>query len=146
MFDEIEKRIKQLTFNNSILFQKVLTAVDPDVVMANGAVKYDTAFLVDMAETSNDDNDMTMYHSQSITHSFAVVIAVRSLNDRLGSNVNKRLANFKNTTRLALTGWSPDPEIYSEINFVRGETLSFLNGGVFWLEEYKTDYLLRGEQ
>jgi hypothetical protein len=144
MFDEIEKRIVQLTFNNSILFQKVLTAVDPEVVMANGRVSFDTAFVVDMTETSNSDDDMTMYHSQSITHTFAIIIAVRSLNDRLGSNVNKRLANFKNTTRLALVGWSPDPAIYSEINFVRGETLSFENGGVFWLEEYKTEYLLRG--
>lgn len=146
MLEHVELRLKNATLHNKKLFQKVLTAVDEELVVSNGTLKSDAAFVIATGETSAGPDDTTVIHSQQINFNFAVIIAVRSLNDKLGSNVNARLKTIKEETRKQLLGWTPDAHEFNEISFVRAEAISFVNGGLFWLEEYTTDYLYRSDQ
>lgn len=146
MFDVLETRIKEITKYGKPVFKKVLTAVDESVVIENGTLKYDAAFLIDTGESAVAPYDTTQLYSQQFNQNFAVVIAVRSLNDRLGTNVNTRLSTLKDALRSSLLGWTPDIRTYNEISFVRAELVTFVNGGAFWLEEYTTDYTYRGNQ
>lgn len=140
----IETRLKAIKIGGTPLFQQVLTALDPDTVIEAGAVTKDSAFVVPVRESAISNERTTGTFSQQTTTQFAVMIGIRSINDRLGQSINSRLRTAIIETRKALIGWQPDPEL-DPIEFNEGEIVAFLRGGAFWLEQYSTGYLFEQE-
>jgi hypothetical protein len=143
MFNKLIEKVKGLSYENKSLFNMVLSAIDPETVITNGKIHQDTAFIVELSEAGADPQDQTMVHQQNITYTFAVLMAIRNPNDPLGKNAPAKLQKFKQITRDAIAGWSPDPATYTPITFIKAEPLIYLNGGVFWMETFTTDYIYR---
>ena len=143
-FELLEDRLAALTVSGSKVFSSVMTAVDPETVIRNGIVTRDTAFVVPMGEIDTAGQVNTYVASQDIQETVGVMIAIRSINDRYGKDVNARLNTIKKAVRNIITGWEIE-QGYSSFVFTQGEVVEFLKGGVFWMEQYTTTYRFRKE-
>lgn len=141
---DVTARIKAIKTGNKPLFSTVLTALDPDVVIEDGIVRQDSAFVVPVREFAAENQRTTGIYSQEITVVFGVMIGLRSVNDRLGSNINERLQAAIKAVRASIVGWEPSTE-HEPVALVEGEIVAFMKGGAFWMEQYKTSYLYEQE-
>lgn len=139
-FDDIETRIRAINdAEGNPLFSSVMTALDQQTVLSDGIVLRDSAFIVPVGEYGAQELEYTCRNDQSVTQKFAVIVAVRAINDRLGKNVNSRLETIYRTLRSNLIGWEPDDSV-TPVIFVEGEIVYFAQGGAFWMETYSTTY------
>lgn len=136
---EITDRIANIQVDNKPLFTGVLTALDPDLVIKDGIVRQDTAFVIPVREAAPEGERQTYGYSQQIKVIFGIMIGVRSINDRLGSNINERLQRAIDEVRNAMLGWEPTD--HDPITFLEGEVVAFLKGGAFWMEQYQTSHI-----
>ena len=142
--DPITTALQAIEVDSSPLFNRVTHAVDPATVIENGVINTDVAFVVPLGEVATSDERTTGTFSQELTITFAVMIGVRAVNDRLGSDINARLNTIKTEMRKALLGMEIGPQ-YDEIEFAQGELVEFYKGGAFWMDQYTTNYLYEQE-
>ncbi len=143
---EIENQLAAIKrTDDKPLFKKVATALDPESVIDEGSVRYDSAFVIPLRDGATTGERTTGSYSQQLQSQFAVMIGVRAINDRLGKNVNQRLRNAILATRKALTGYQPQDQNLDPIEFIEGEIVAFLKGGAFWMEQFKTSYIYEQE-
>lgn len=120
------------------LFKAIHAATDPESVVESG-IKVDAAYIIPMRESATSDQRTTGTYSQEITAQFGIMVAVRSRNDRLGKDVNQRLAVIVNGLRNALTGFTmPGKE---PCVFIDGEIINISKQGAYWLDQYTINYL-----
>lgn len=138
-FKSLEKLLGDLTHKGARVFSQIMTAVDQQAVIDKGVVLKDSAFIVPMSEEATGGEVHTIQHSQDINVTIGVMYGIRSLNDAYGANVNQRLTTIKQATRNAIAGYELDDD-HEPFNFVRGEVVAYLKGGVFWMDIFSTTY------
>lgn len=144
LLDVIEQRLAAIEVDGNKLFRNIEQAVDASTILDNTQVKADGAFVVPIDDGAQSNERTTGRYSQLIRERFGVLIACRSINDPLGSNVNRRLAAMKKQVRAALAGFEPGGS-YESIQFEQGSLFEFRKGGVLWIEEYSVEYIYEGE-
>lgn len=144
LLDVVEQRLAALEVDGKKLFRNIEQAVDASTILDNTQVKADGAFVVPIDDGAQSNERTTGRFSQLIRERFGVLIACRSINDPLGSNVNRRLATMKKQVRAALAGYEPGGT-YESIQFEQGQLFEFRKGGVLWIEEYSVEYIYEGE-
>lgn len=144
LLDVVEQRLAALEVDGKKLFRNIEQAVDASTILDNTQVKADGAFVVPIDDGAQSNERTTGRFSQLIRERFGVLIACRSINDPLGSNVNRRLATMKKQVRAALAGYEPGGS-YESIQFEQGSLFEFRKGGVLWIEEYSVEYIYEGE-
>lgn len=141
LLKDIKEHLQALTDDQGApLIIEVLTAVDRSTVLDTGIVRRDAAFVVPIGEYGNGEFLYTGLDDQKIEVRFGVILAVRAINDRLGSDVNERLETMYRAVRKHLIGWVPDGDDADPIAFMDGEIMFFGDGGAFWFETYTTSY------
>lgn len=144
LLDVIEQRLAAIEVDGNKLFRNIEQAVDASTILDNTQVKADGAFVVPIDDGAQSNERTTGRYSQLIRERFGVLIACRSINDPLGSNVNRRLVAMKKQVRAALAGFEPGGS-YESIQFEQGSLFEFRKGGVLWIEEYSVEYIYEGE-
>ncbi|MRJ40825.1 MULTISPECIES: phage tail terminator protein [Idiomarina] len=144
LLDVVEQRLAAIQVDGNKLFRNIEQAVDASTILDNTQVKADGAFVVPIDDGGQSNERTTGRYSQLIRERFGVLIACRSINDPLGSNVNRRLATMKKQVRAALAGFEPGGS-YESIQFEQGSLFEFRKGGVLWIEEYSVEYIYEGE-
>lgn len=138
----IEARLKSLTVEGETVFKTIESATNLDSVIKNGRITADTAFVIPMTERGAAQQLNTYRFQQQVSTSVGVVIACRSINDRLGSDAIERMESLKVHVRNHLLGWEPDN--MEALLFDQGRIVSFSKTAAFWLEQYRSRYTFRG--
>jgi len=137
---EIQQLVSSLVDEQSNpIFARVSAAIDPEAI-THTALTADQAYIVPLADSANPNTRTTGRFSQEINQSFAIIIAVRATNDRLGADVNDRLRTYKWAVRNALCGYDTTGTV-DEISLVEGQVVAFTAGGVYWMDTYTTNYI-----
>lgn len=144
LLDAVEARLSTIEVDGKKLFKNIEQAVDASTILDSVQVKVDGAFVVPVDDAGQSNERTTGRYSQAIRERFGVLIACRSVNDALGSNVNRRLSAMKRHVRAALAGYEPG-EPYESIQFEQGQLFEFRKGGVLWVEEFSAEYIYEGE-
>lgn len=144
MRELIEQRLQTLTLDGEPVFQHIESATNLDSVIKNNRIAADTAFVIPMTDRGAADQLNTYQFQQPITTGVGVVIACRSINDRLGRDAIERMESLKVHVRQHLLGWEPS-ETYEALLFDQGRIVSFSKTAAFWLEQYRSRFTFRGQ-
>lgn len=138
----IEDRLKGMTVEGQPVFKSIESATNLDSVIKSGSVRADTAFVIPMTERGAAQQIDTYSFQQQIGSTVGVVIACRSINDRLGGDAIERMETLKVHVRKHLLGWEPDN--MEALLFDQGRIVSFSKTAAFWLEQYRSRFTFRG--
>ncbi|EKE79719.1 phage tail terminator protein [Idiomarina xiamenensis] len=144
LLSAIEDRLGQIQVSGKALFKRIDQAVDASTILDATQVRADGAFVVPIEDGAQSNERTTGRYSQLIRERFGVLIACRSVNDALGSTVNRRLAEMKRAVRSAIAGYEPG-EPYESIVFEQGQLFEFRKGGVLWIDEFSVEYIYEGQ-
>jgi|GEM_PF-1539416 len=140
----IEERLKTLSVEGEPVFGHIESATNLDAVIKNNRIAQDTAFVIPMTDRGAAQQLNTYSFQQPITASVGVVIACRSINDRLGGDAIERMESLKLHVRKHLLGWEPDENLEALL-FDQGRIVSFSKTAAFWLEQYRSRFTFRGQ-
>lgn len=120
--------------------RKVGGAADLAAIKA-GRVPAPALYLLPMDEKASD-MDVAGDLIQRVDAGFAVVFAVANKGDAGGAKAVVELEPFRDAVKQLLMGWTI-PGYFDQVAFSAGRLLSFDDGVVFWMDEYKTAYIQR---
>lgn len=112
---------------------------------ANAALKlavFPAAFVLPATESAERNPFMDQAVEQTVSMQFGVAFAVRDLKTSDGSAAHDALEPVRSPVRDALLGWKP-PDAEAGIEFVGGQLIEFENGVMWWVDTYRTEYMIR---
>jgi hypothetical protein len=109
---------------------------------ARGAVQSPSAYVVPIGDTAEPNRLATGAHDQRITDTFGVLLVVRDLSDAKGGAAAQTFSAIKSAVRDALVAWTPSPAD-TPVELVDGKTIEMINGELWWLERYRSQFHLR---
>ncbi|WP_306603929.1 hypothetical protein [Azonexus sp.] len=120
--------------------RKVGSAADL-AALKSGRVPAPALYLLPMDEQAGKMN-VASDTIVRVAAGFAVVFAVKNCSDGDGGAAIDDLEPFRDAVKIALHGWSPDTYL-DPVEFSSGRLMSFDDGVVFWMDEYRTAYYMR---
>lgn len=122
------------------VFNQVSGAVNFREAIKQPLNTQNAAFIVPVSErpAGNSRDEDIGRPLQEVTVTFGVVIGIQSKNDKTGEKGMVLLEVLRKETREALHGWTP-PGKHSPILIGPGDIISFVDGGLWWLDRFTTN-------
>lgn len=122
-------------------FKEVRGALDFSAIKKD-LVKFPAAFVFLQADSASANKIAVGGHRQQVTHDVAVVLVIKSANDRSGEKASDELEELRSAVRTALVGWEPGSG-FDPLSLKRGRLLGFSKGVAFWQDTYEAGSEIR---
>ncbi len=137
MLEAIENHL-ETTFN-------VKTALDFASISKNRVVQSPTVFVIPLGVQTSPNQRDTGPALVRQDDRIGIVIAVRAINDPLGSYGNAALKVYRKQVYTLLFGWVPESG-YEPLMVGNGRLLNFSDQTLYWIDEFTTSHLEQAPQ
>lgn len=127
--------------NEVTALKEVCGALDFSAIKGS-AVKFPAAFIFLQGDSASANNIAVGGHRQKLTGEIAVVLVLKSANDRSGEKASDELEELRSAVRAALVGWEPGNG-FEPLSLKRGRLLGFSKGVAFWQDTYEAGSEIR---
>lgn len=109
---------------------------------SRGAVQSPSAYVLPIGDNAEANRFAAGAHIQRITDTIGVLIVVRDMSDPKGGTAAESFSALRNVVRDKLVAWTPSAND-TPIELVDGRVVDMINGELWWLERYRSQYHLR---